>query len=366
MKRLSFFLLIGACMLPPLQGSAQTEKRSTFQLTFFPPLSTNGREAARYTNTVSFNLLAGISKNEEAVTFGGLGNLILNNSDGVQFAGLANAVGNNGEGVLFSGLLNVAKYYGGVQFAGLVNTSKVIDGLQFAGLTNITTGMSGFQFAGLMNVTQDVYGVQLAGLANVATRDVEGSQLAGLVNIVKRVDGVQLGFLNIAEESDTPIGFLNLIRNGKKSLGVTYNEIGSTIASFRSGGRHTYGILGAGYNHKAKGGSFVTLAGLGASVRCTSWLSIDNELTGESIGDFRDGAETFRTGYTLLPSFSIGGQRAERPIVEIFAGPGIYYMHSEKPENIDLFPKHSLWKKHGASKLQQVHVGYLLGVRDVF
>ena len=157
---------------------------------------------------------------------------------------------------------------------------------------------------------------------------------------------------------------LNLIKNGKKSVGVTYNEIGSTIAAFRSGGKNTYGILGAGYNHRAKDDVYVILAGLGATIRCTSWLSIDNELTFESLNDFKGETETFRTGYTLLPAFSFG--RLDRPYFEIFAGPGVYYQYSENLENIEIFPKHSLWKKHGASKRQQVHIGYLLGARYVF
>ena len=368
--RIGLFVLLAACAVG--NASAQ-EKRSAFQLTFFPPLGTNGREAAQYTNTVSLNLLVGISKNEEAVAFGGLANLINHNSNGVQFAGLLNAVGNRGEGLLFSGLLNgVGRQYDGAQFAGLANSTR--------------EAMDGVQFAGLLNRAKEIDGAQFSALANVAA-EVEGAQFAGLLNIARKVDGVQVATLiNIAEESSTPIGLLNLIKNGKKSVGVTYNEIGSTIAAFRSGGSSsekvryrdrngeivrtthsrllTYGILGAGYNHRAKDDVYVILAGLGATIRCTPWLSIDNELTFESLHDFKRGTETFRTGYTLLPAFSFG--RLDRPYFEVFAGPGVYYQYSENMGNIDLFPKHSLWKKHGASKLQQVHIGYLLGARYVF
>ncbi len=342
--RIGLLVLLAACAIGNV--SAQ-EKRSAFQITFFPPLGTNGREAAQYTNSVSLNLLVGISKNEEAATFGGLANLINHNSNGAQFAGLFNAVGNNGEGVLFSGLLNgVGRRYEGAQFAGLANLTG--------------EAMEGAQFAGLANVAENVDGAQFVALANVA-KDVEGAQVAGLINIARTVDGVQVaGLINIAEESDTPIGLLNLIKNGKKSVGITYNEIGSTVAAFRSGGKYTYGILGAGYNHKAKDDVYVILAGLGATIRCTPWLNIDNELTFESLHDFKRETETYRTGYTLLPAFRLGQH------FELTAGPGVYYLHSENMENIDLFPKHSLWEKHGTSKGQQVYIGYLLGARYVF
>lgn len=35
-------------------------------------------------------------------------------------------------------------------------------------------------------------------------------------------------------------------------MAVTYDGIGNAVASFRSGGKYTYGILGIGYNHKMK------------------------------------------------------------------------------------------------------------------
>lgn len=46
---------------------AQTSenKKATFQLSFVPPLSTNGEYAYQYTKQVSLNLLVGISRNEE-------------------------------------------------------------------------------------------------------------------------------------------------------------------------------------------------------------------------------------------------------------------------------------------------------------
>ncbi len=81
------------------------EFHSTVHVSFFPPLSTNGRQAQYYSNDFSFSLLAGVSKNEEAFAFAGLANLIRNDAAGFQFAGLANYTGNEGSGFQFAGLL---------------------------------------------------------------------------------------------------------------------------------------------------------------------------------------------------------------------------------------------------------------------
>ena len=43
-------------------------------------------------------------------------------------------------------------------------------------------------------------------------------------------------------------------------VAVTYDALGSTIATFRSGGRYTYGIIGVGYNHKTENSSLVLKA----------------------------------------------------------------------------------------------------------
>ncbi len=87
-------------------GAAQTqdqddrEYRSAVQVTFFPPLGTNGLHSARYTNRFSLNILAGTSANEQAFAFAGLSNVIFDNASGFQFAGLTNYTGGSGFGFL--------------------------------------------------------------------------------------------------------------------------------------------------------------------------------------------------------------------------------------------------------------------------
>lgn len=288
MKKVALTIALGIFVLFTNHASGQTvnstqEKKSAVHISFIPPLSTNGIKAAEYTNTFSLNLLAGISKNEQAFTLGGLANIIRNNSRGFQMAGLANISG-----------------------------------------------------------------------------DVEGVQVAGLVNIAKHVKGVQLaGLINIADRSDYPIGLINIIKKGEMSIAAGYNEIGTAGVTFRSGGKVTYGILGVGYNHKTKGDAFVVLGGLGAHIHINSWLRINNEITGETIGNFSD-ETTFKAGYALMPAFRIGQH------VELFGGPSINYMQTDDVKSHDMFPSNSLWKSDDSSKLKQVFVGYQVGIQYVF
>ena len=326
---------------------AQTtgNKRSTFHFSFIPPLSTHGLLAGEYTNGASVNLLAGISQNEKAFTFGGLANVIRHNAGGLQFVGLYNYTGNEGRGMQLGGLANiVGNSYRGFQFGGLVNTAKGMEGFQFGGLGNVADSLKGFQFGGLGNVSGNVNGFQFGGLFNIA-RQVEGVQFAGLVNI--------------AESCDYPIALLNIIRDGEYALGISSNETGTTLLTFRSGGRITYGILGVGYNYKTEGSGFTTEGGFGIHLPITRWLRINNEIKGGVCSNFSDDP-TFYTNYALLPAFRLN------PHVEIFAGPSLNYLQSDDIANTKIFPNHSLWKKYGASRLQQIYIGFQAGAHYIF
>lgn len=328
MKKLSILLLVAMVAFSSF-AQAPNEKRSVFHFSFVPPLSTNGLHAAQYTNIASLSLLAGVAKNEEAFGMAGLANLVKENAGGFQIAGLVNYAGNT------------------------------LRGMQLGGLVNVAGTMNGFQWAGLGNIAADVKGFQWSGLGNIAA-DVKGFQLAGVFNVAKNVSGVQFaGLINIAQNSDYPLALLNIIKNGEYSLAATYNETGSMLLTFRSGGRITYGILGIGYNYKADDKQCVMEGGFGAHIPINSWLRLNNEVKGGMIGDFSD-ASAFYTHYALLPAFRVVRN------FEIFAGPSINYMQSDDPKNKELFPRHSLWKKEAGARLQQLYLGYEVGIQVIF
>jgi hypothetical protein len=342
-------------------SQVENGKQKGFQFTFLYPLGTNGIESPAYENKVSINVLAGVSRSEKVFTFGGLANIILQDARGLQFAGLYNHIGNNGEGLLFSGLVNSTNgKYNGSQISGLVNRVKSdYNGIQFAGLANhVGENYNGLQFAGLMNcVRGNFLGIQLAGLTNIS-KNTAGAQISGLVNIAKKAKGMQFaGLVNIADSSDCPIAIINLIKNGEKSIALTYGETGSVIVSFRSGGKVTYGIVGLGYNHKINNKLFVVESGLGAHINCLSHFRINNELKIEN--SISSKYNTVKSGYYLLADYKLAH-------LSVFAGPSINYMYSNDINNTDMFPGNSLWKKFNLSKLQQVFIGYQFGIQYIF
>lgn len=64
MRKFNLFLM-GIFILFSATAQEKVEKYAVFHLSFVPPLSTNGIKANEYTNGISFNLLAGISRNEK-------------------------------------------------------------------------------------------------------------------------------------------------------------------------------------------------------------------------------------------------------------------------------------------------------------
>ena len=160
------------------------------------------------------------------------------------------------------------------------------NGIQASGVYNYSGSGNGIAVAGVANMSKDSYnGLQLSGVTNIAG-DVKGLQFAGVMNIAKKVKGVQFAtVLNIAEESDFPIAFINIIKNGKMGVSLSYDNMNNTMLSFRSGGKYTYGILGVGYNNKVNDGSnIVAEAGYGIHIPITNWLEINNEFKATSLG----------------------------------------------------------------------------------
>ena len=378
MKKIQSVFII---LLTVFHLSAQMNqgKYVPFHFSFIPPLSSNGINASQYTNGASFSILAGMSANERNFTFASISNVIANEARGLQFAGISNYIGKQGQGVAFAGITNTTKgtykgvqlagitniakgTYKGVQLAGLLNTTKgTYKGVQLAGITNIAKGTyKGVQLAGLLNTTKGTYkGVQLAGLLNTS-KDITGLQFAGLLNIAGKVRGVQFaGLLNIAEESDCPIGLVNIVKRGEMGIALTYDILGNGIVSFRSGGKYTYGIIGFGYNHKLSGDNkTVAEAGYGVHIPCYSWFQINNEfkVTSTATSD----KPFLNASYSLLPSFKI------KKHYNIFGGASLNYSTTTEMDNQTLFPQNNLWKKQTDSRLQQLFIGYLVGIQYIF
>ena len=355
MKKTLLFLSLAFLICGKASAQKDNAPYTAFSFGLFPPLCTNGTQAAEYTNGASVNLLIGNSRNEENLVVSGLCSLISERATGVQIAGISNYIGHEGKGLVLAGLTNITREsYTGMQLSGMVNrsgehsrgvmvgglfnsTKGHFKGLQFTGMCNIADGFKGMQFSGLVNYSGDnskgvmfgglsnstkgrfkgvqfagllntagnVKGVQFAGLLNTA-KDVKGVQFAGLVNVAEEVTGVQFAALvNVAEESDFPIGIINIIKEGEKGIALTYDMLGNAVVSFRSGGKYTYGILGVGYNHKADGNGITTEAGYGIHIPVCKWFELNNEFKATTIGA-SSSLPVLNFGYLFAPSFRIG------------------------------------------------------------
>ena len=289
------------------------------------------------------------------VQVGGLANIVREKAYGLQIGGLYNHFGMGG-GLAVGGLLNTTGgSYHGVQVGGLGNISKDVAGLQVGGLFNATKNFYGLQIAGVMNVAQDSYGLQLAGVTNVA-KDVYGLQFAGVVNIAKEVKGVQFAsILNVAEESDFPIGLVNIIKNGDMGVALTYDILGNSMVSFRSGGRYAYGILGVGYN-QCLTEKIVAEAGYGIRLPLCRGLQINNEL--KATAPINTSSVNF--SYLLAPSVTLWRH------LNFFGGPSFNFLMSDTAEMSNLLPKHALWRKESSEGVRRLYVGYQAGVQYIF
>ncbi len=206
----------------------------------------------------------------------------------------------------------------GVEVAGLFNIDRWdVSFLQVAGLFNVVGGSTGgVQVAGLYNqVLNKAGGLQVAGLVNSAN-EVKGLQVAGLYNVAKKVKGVQIaGLFNVADSSDYPIALVNLIKNGRKSLSISYDESGYTHIDFRSGGRVLYGLIGAGYNfdHTDR---FALDIGFGAHLINRTKFTLDGEYGYEALTDFKNDPDQI-SSFRLLTGLKLSKR------VSLFAGPTI-------------------------------------------
>ena len=244
-----------------------------WQVTFVPPIGTNGLLSGVVTNKLSVNLLAGYNGGLRGAEFGGLFNILRKDMVGAQFAGLGNLVGGNGTGAQFAGLFNTNlggfngfqgamlfnqnfSYFNGVQASVFYNYNhRESSGAQLTVFSNFNRGgMDGFQgsvfanYAGkesrvfqatvFANLANKIQGVQL-GILNLSNR-MTGSQI-GILNVSRKITGMQLGILNIADSlNGVAIGLISFIRNGEHQLEMSLNENRQYGLAYRSGMKKLY------------------------------------------------------------------------------------------------------------------------------
>ena len=334
------------------------------------PLSTNGMEAASISNNFSVHGIYGLSAGESGLALYGVGGIIKGNArglmssgiwtdihgklEGVQMSGVFNRAKDASQGAQFAGVFNLTEEAAPVQMAGVWNKANQVDAIQAAGVINLTKDLQGVQLAGVSNVSEKVKGSQIAGVVNVADQ-VDGFQLAGVVNKAKTVKGVQLaGLLNIADSSDYPIAIINLIKAGEKRVGVSTDEALNTMASFRSGGRKLYGILGLGTNLSYNTNLYGFESGLGLKLVDTHPFRLDVEALNVFLTDFH-GLEYNKSGIRLLPSLALTDR------IQLYGGPSVNFtVHNLDDADLIKLP---MWERSPRDLQKSIHLGYTFGVQ---
>ncbi|MFT3824739.1 MAG: STN and carboxypeptidase regulatory-like domain-containing protein [Chitinophagaceae bacterium] len=259
-----------------------------FQVSLLPGISTQGKLSAQVSNKLSFNILGGYTGGVKAFELGGLFNINKKDVRLAQVGGLFNVTGGTVTGVQIGGVNNtVLDNVTGVQIAGVNNyvQGKFI-GWQIGGVYNHTTdSVRGLQLAGVSNFSRRyIFGAQISGVLNVAKKDVEGLQLSGVFNYTKRLKGVQIGLINIADTSDGySIGLINIIFKGYHKFDFYNSEALDLNAAFKTGSQKLYSILLLGSTPRKDNKIYSFGYGMGHEITLSKRFTLNPEITSQYI-----------------------------------------------------------------------------------
>lgn len=259
-----------------------------FQFSIIPGLSTHGQLASQVVNNFSLNVLGGYAGGTSGLELGGLFNIDKKEVRYLQAAGIFNIVGGEVIGLQLAGVNNtVLDTVRALQVAGVSNVVKgKMNGLQIAGVYNhVMDSLRGMQVSGVGNFARKkMSGVQLAGVVNFSNGETDGAQIAGVINYTRKLRGVQVGLINIADTSEGfSIGFINIVAKGYHKLSFSTDEILDVNAAFKTGNARLYSILQAGVKAGAKDRMYSFGYGLGSEFLLTKRknFSINPELTSQ-------------------------------------------------------------------------------------
>jgi len=259
-----------------------------FQLSVTPGLSTHGKMSGQVVNNFSLNLFGGYTGGTNGVELGGLFNIDKKEVKYFQAAGIFNIVGGRVSGVQLAGIHNsVLDTVKGFQAAGISNTVKGrFTGMQVGGIYNhVSDSVQGLQTAGIANFARrKLSGVQIGGVANFSNKETNGVQIAGVFNYSKKLKGLQIGLINVADTSSgVSIGLINIIVKGYHKLSFSTNEAVDLTAALKTGNSKLYSILMAGLNVQSTERLYSFGFGLGSELALNKrkTLSLNPELSSQ-------------------------------------------------------------------------------------
>lgn len=293
---------------------------SPYQMSLVPGIGSQGVFGSQMVNKFSLNLIGGYSAGTEGFETAGIFNINRLDVKGVQISGIANMVGGSVSGFQVAGIHN--RVYGprsgvqvagihnrsksharGLQVAGIINHSDSLAQHQIAGIANRAAQSTGLQIAGIVNRTETHGLIQVAGISNEALGTVD-TQISGIVNRAANVNNFQLGIINIADSVAYPIGLINWVKTGRKSLAIGIDEMGAVQLTLRTGGTKLYGILGYAHLMDNPYTPHAFDTGLGFYLLEREILGLDLEWMHRTATDFR-GVSNQNTGIRVIPRISL-------------------------------------------------------------
>jgi hypothetical protein len=258
------------------------------QVSLTPGLGSHGKMSGQVVNNFSLNVLGGYTAGTNGVEIGGIFNIDKQEVKYFQAAGIFNVDGGKMQGFQVAGINNtVLDTAYGFQAAGINNLVKgKFAGFQVGGVYNhVADSMKGVQAAGVANFARrKLSGAQFAGVGNVSNKETDGVQIAGVFNYSKKLRGVQIGLINVADTSaGYSIGLINIIIKGYHKLSFSTNEIVNVNAAFKTGNSRLYSILQAGVSAGSTDRVYSFGYGLGSEINLNKMktLSLNPELTSQ-------------------------------------------------------------------------------------
>ncbi len=327
------------------QVTDSTRLNRPVQVSFFYPLGTNGLNSPQYTNNFSFNVLYGVNGGVNGLEIGGMVNTNLGAVNGIQIGGLANVNSKHADGMMVAGITNVVKdssnsiaiagisniigkSANGIQIAGISNTvNGNYYGIQMAGITNINNGnLFGIQTSGISNTNNgNLIGAQIAGISNLNLGDLSGIQI-GLLNKAKKVNGLQLGLFNFAEEFErgVPFGLISVVKKGFHALDLSISESIYANATLKIGVDNLYTIYKAGYTSNSDHKYYSYGLGVGSMLNLSKRFKIALDVTGNHII-----RQPFKPEFDFLAKSDLTLRFNLNRYVAFFAGPSFNVYLSE-------------------------------------
>lgn len=328
-------------------GQEDSLQKQAFQVSFIYSLGTNGTQSPSVTNTVSFNILAGLNGGVQGMEIGGIANVNKGAVVGWQIGGVANITKGTASGVIIGGVANViGDSSSGCFVAGISNViGGNTSGMYVAGISNSNAGnLIGTQVAGISNFCSgNTSGVQISGVSNVVLGDLTGVQV-GLVNVTRRTNGVQLGLINVSDAYDKgiPIGLFSFVKKGYHAVEVSAGDAIPINAALKFGVRRFYNTYKFGVLLGNEKVGFTMGLGVGTHIALTEKWNLSLELsTNQVVKNFNDNGLESLTQGTIQGQFNLGR-------FSVFAGPSI----------------NMLTEASGNANSRQIHVPYTIYSRQ--